>query len=457
MALINANINSSNSNANTFGSFFKNGVSTVFIKQPKIDTETKRLVNQIKCRILPAFNMSLYARPDFKQSTVPYRDLDSGNLDKITRTPEFTPWAQLIRGYTYFGVNKSMFVSPLTGKAYIPSKKGQLYPPDRIDPIVDLVKFIRFNKDVVPTEALQLLERDERGFARYPTAPTNYIISNALIQDSETETWRFGVIAYTQTAYTDLIKTLSVKTGRNEVPVTPEFEDFLFGDITDSKTGSVLTVVSKSMKYSSGGSGSFAGFQLSYDDTTLKGRIPAPELSEADLSKRVILNDDEYLDIWSYQQILNEVLKDGSMPIEVIEMAMNNGNLKPGVTINTDYVEEGKAAQEERDASAPSYERKHTSYAVPQVPTAPSQPTSIPFANSMSTPIAAEPVVNTPVTIQVPTQTTVGAQPVIDNPEEYKTYLDAAEKIKTGQNVGVDVITLYARLAPKYGQVNLQQ
>lgn len=479
MALINTNINSSSETANgsSFGSFFKNGVPTIFIRQPKLDPETKRVVNQLSLRILPSFDFRLYQRPEFKTSVMPYRDLESGEIDKATRTPAFTPWAQLIRGYSFFGVNRSMFVSPLTGKAYIPSKKGVLYPPDRIDPIVDLMKYIRFHKDTVEPAALQLLEKDSRGFAAYPSGPSNFIISNAMIQDSETETWKFAVIAYTQSAYTDLINTLSVKTGRNETPVTPAFEDYLFGDITDVTTGSILTVVSKTMKFNSGGNGRYAGFQVSYDDKTVNGRKPAPALTESDLSKRVILNDDDYLDIWSYQQILDEIVRDGTMPISVIRQAMEEGCLKPGAIIKEELIEEAEAnkAEEYKGQHAYSSVKVANASIPPANPTTPDS-TAIPFAKPIgSDTFLHKDTVSTmqqPISTVMPSVSTVQSsvptvQPSVSPVQqvstetvdltkdpEYAEYLKAVEAITTSNgNAPMEAIMTYTRLCPKFGQV----
>ena len=101
-------------------------------------------------------------------------------------------------------------------------------------------------------------------------------------------------------------------------------DDYLFGDITDPLTGSILTVSLKS-----GNGIPFAGFNISADNRTLNGRraIPQGLITPEILSKRAILNDTDYLDVWSYQQIVDFLVEDGVIPINVIRDGVKPGTI----------------------------------------------------------------------------------------------------------------------------------
>lgn len=324
MIIENCDFGSMNENrSNNYGSFFKNGVTTQIITTPKDG-------NSLEVIILPSIDPSK-GPSSIKTSILPYRETDSDRLDKITQTPAFTHWAKTCRAYTFFGPNKRMFVSSLTGKSYrsVKLKNGKvaMYPMKYLDPIVDIGNWIHFNKDKDPlaNKYSYLINKPEQGSAVLPRKPKDYIISNALIRSKDK--WSYTVIAYTTMAYVDLIKMLSIKTGRNETPVSPEFEDFLFGDITSPVSGSILEVSKKQIETSVDSGGiEFAGFNISLDNKTLKGRIPIDiQINDDILSKRVILNDDEYIDIWSYQKIVNMLVEDEIVPPELIYKACKPG------------------------------------------------------------------------------------------------------------------------------------
>lgn len=303
------------------GSFFKDGVQTQIISAPKEG-------HSLDIIILPSFDMSK-GPSEFKTSYTPYREQNSDLIDPITKTPAFTHWAKSCRAYTYFGNSRQNFVSPLTGKAYrgVKSKRDnklRYYPPYNTDPIVDIANYIFFNKDSIDAASARLFAKSEDGQTKaLPRAPKTYVLSNALVSIDRGD-WQFKVIAYSETAYVDLINILSQMTGKSQNGLTPAFDDYFFGDITDPLTGSILSVSLKS-----GNGISFAGFNISSDNRTLAGRRPIPQglITPEVLSKRVILNDTDYLDIWSYQQIVDFLIEDGSIPINIIRDGVRAGTI----------------------------------------------------------------------------------------------------------------------------------
>lgn len=303
------------------GSFFKDGVQTQIISAPKEG-------HSLDVIILPSFDMSK-GPSEFKTSYCPYREQNSDLIDPITKTPAFTHWAKSCRAYTYFGNSRQNFVSPLTGKAYrgVKSKRDnklRYYPPYNTDPIVDIANYIFFNKDSVDAASSRLFAKSEDGQTKsLPRAPKTYVLSNALVSIDKGD-WQFKVIAYSETAYVDLINILAQMTGKSQNGLTPAFDDYLFGDITDPLTGSILSVSLKP-----GNGISFAGFNISSDNRTLLGRraIPQGLITPEVLSKRVVLNDTDYLDVWSYQQIVDFLIEDGTIPINIIRDGVRAGTI----------------------------------------------------------------------------------------------------------------------------------
>lgn len=303
------------------GSFFKDDIETQIITAPKAG-------HSLDVIILPSFDPNK-GPSEFKSSYIPYREINSDLMDPITNTPAFTGWAKSCKAYSYFGNSRQNFVSPLTGKAYraVKSKKDnkvRYYPPSSIDPIVDITNYIFFNQDKVDAATKRLLERNEKGIQPLPRAPKSYIISNALVS-VDNGPWNFKVIAYSETAYTDLVKMLAWRTPKSQNGLTPAFDDFLFGDITDPLTGSILSVSLKS----TGIGPDFAGFNISDDNMNLPGRraIPAGLITPEILAKRAVLNDTDYIDVWSYQRIVDFLIEDGQIPINIIRDGVKPGTI----------------------------------------------------------------------------------------------------------------------------------
>lgn len=428
---------SSNSSRGPKGSFFKDGVQTQLISAPKEG-------HSLEVIILPSFDMAK-GPSDFKTSYVPYREQNSDLLDPITKTPAFTSWAKSCKAYSYFGNSKQNFVSPLTGKAYrgVKSKRDnklRYYPPAHIDPIVDIANYIFFNKEKVDPATLRLITREEGQVQALPRAPKSFVLSNALVSIDGGD-WQFKVIAYSEMAYIDLINILAQMTGRSQVGVSPNFEDYLFGDITDPITGTILSVSLKS-----GNGISFAGFNVSSDNRTLSGRKPIPQnlVNENILAKRVILNDTDYLDVWSYQQIVDFLVEDGVVPINIIR-----DGTKPGTIVEP----KESFKQEEPTHQFSSAHSQINNSSVQQ---------NISFLGSPHSPTLQSPAVHTTHTTYSNSELTEVKEESIPqsnstnvdvtNDPQFEVYRNLFKTVSSGKASGDDVMN-FLELQKKFGPI----
>lgn len=399
------------------GSFFKGDVETQIITAPKAG-------HSLDVIILPSFDLSK-GPSEFNSSYIPYRETNSDLTDPITNTPAFTGWAKSCKAYTYFGNTRQNFVSPLTGKAYraVKSKKDnkvRYYPPSSVDPVVDITNYIFFHQDEVDPATRRLLDRNERGMQILPRGPKSYIISNALVSVDQGP-WQFKVIAYSETAYTDLVKMLAWRTAKSQNGLTPMFDDFLFGDITDPFTGSILSVSLKS----TGIGPDFAGFNISDNNMDLNGRRAIPEglITKSILEQRVVLNDTDYLDVWSYQRIVDFLVEDGQIPINVIK-----AGTKPGTIV------EPKAEFEPE--SRPQVQQQ---------------------ASTLVTPASASTMIehNIPVSAPEPVANIESDKDLSKDPELAK-YLAIAKTVMEGQATPEDV-QVFLTLQSKFGPASQYQ
>lgn len=405
----------------TKGSFFKDDVDTYFISAPK-EGHTLDVI------ILPSFDYTK-GSSEFKTSYVPYRELNSDLEDPITKTAAFTDWAKSCKGYSYFGNDKMNFVSPLTGKAYNARKskkdgKIRYYPPYNTDPIVDIRNYIFFNQEKVDPRSLKLIQKDEKGIARLPSGPKTYILSNALVSVDNGD-WQFKVIAYTETAYIDLIKTLSISTPKNAYGVTPAFDEYYFGDITDPVTGTILSVTKKS----SGIGPDFAGFNLSPTNVKVDGRRPVPQglITPDILSKRVVLNDTDYLDVWSYQRIVDMLIKDQMIPFTTIRDGVRTGTIveptyddDSGLDTDVQPVEDTKPEVETNLGFLGNKVEEAPKQQMPPIP-----------------------------------QPTPEVKPDPSSDPEYKVYIDVAKRVMSG-SASADEIMQFMNLQTKFGPISEQ-
>lgn len=300
-----------------FGSFTHAGVKTIYASPKK----------QYDVRILPAFDMSLNLEDEaFAKSYVSYRDANE-EQDEDTGTEAFSPWFYMVHGHTYFGLGRRQFLSPLTGTQYYPEGHDPIRDTWKyIDKYVDdiLIKQLAHGKTV-----LDETSKKEKKLPGYlAKTPRQFALMNVLVEGDTRGTWENAVLVCSQTTIKDLKAQLSIQTKRSDnVVITPEWEDYYYGDITDPKKGCITRVMEKSITNSNGGTTRTSGFYLDQapDDDTNHKMIVHP-VTDEDLAKRYRIFDTENVTNLAdketqYQIILDYLVEDGVVPLSVLEVA----------------------------------------------------------------------------------------------------------------------------------------
>ena len=331
-----SNLNSDNNTRGfRYPSFFKDGVEHITFRRPKSDQDT------FKTRILPAFDYDVESNVDlFKTSYAPF--MKSKGI--------YSEWVAFIRGYTWFGDLRTELISPDT--VHIRNFEKYPFPRSGTDPISDLRSFIFFGKrdnktlldgvtPLISDEDYTLIAKplSKNESVKLPAKPRVFAISNALIM--EEGEWKVKILVYSEQVFNVLTTILKQYTPRSYTSIISEnFPDLLFGDITDPVTGSVLygkDIYNPAMKNDIFG----LSPSLSKDNDDLTGRS-CLEVTNDQLAKRYDLSDDEnVLDIWTYERILDLLCKDPMVPIELLKKAEDNGVFK-GRSLNYDLREEGE-------------------------------------------------------------------------------------------------------------------
>ena len=286
----------------SFGEFglFKAGVKVYYLKK-------KETVNM---RIMPARDESFSeSDPAYKTSYVPYR-LDEG-VDKKTGTEAFSPWFYIIKAHRFFGKNGENIVSPRTLRMF-----GETNYDALRDPIDDCFRWV---ESYGTPEQKKQITQPKRGEARRDSAdtysyPKDAVVLNAMVQ--EKGTWENTVVVCSKTAINDLQELLSKFVEPGTTPLDPNWPKYLFGDITDPVNGCIVT---REIRTTATGS-QFNGFKIGDSDrvvaNVLKHDTTAGLAGRADIG--------EMLKIPSYQEIVDFIIKDGTIPLEVVKAACSD-------------------------------------------------------------------------------------------------------------------------------------
>ena len=262
-------------------------------------------------RILPAFDANRFREIDAEYATsyLPYRDKNL-NPDS-TNTEGFTPWYYVFRVHHFLGRLNKSFVSPLTGH------QGS---PVGIDPVLDCYMLCK------KTDSLKhLIEKPKNkadGFNSVVTTPRNMPFFNVLVLQEKQ--WVNAVMYCTISAMDDLKGKLALRAGRNDAVISPEWPDYIYGDITHPTQGLLATsrvskvgtnAIETSCIFFSSRDGVLDGSQTAPVD-------PATPFGQQTLSGRYNLIDPEkVIKVATYDEILDYIVKDGTIPYAVIVAA----------------------------------------------------------------------------------------------------------------------------------------
>ena len=303
------------------------GEPTRTFQSPFFQAEVKslelRTKDVYKLRLLPAFNRDILPDdPSYKISYLPYRRTN-GDIDKVTQTPAFTDWYYIMQGYTWLGRQGKGFLSPLN------LHEGPM--AGGIDPIADCLFYARRHEDPSVKALAKKPENVKNAKAIIPST-RRFCFFNAYAERENA--WDVYACWGSQTTLEDLKTQLAIKGGRGDQIISPAFQEFLYGDVTDPQEGLLATV-----KKGTIGIGNqtletslftFSKNTQSLDGAELFPYDPASEAGQAILAARYDFMDDTVVKVATYQEILDYIVEDGTIPYWLIEEACSNfGTLAP--------------------------------------------------------------------------------------------------------------------------------
>lgn len=294
-----------------FGSFTRGNVPLLVIS-----TKTKHDI-----RILPGFDMSLSLEDEsFDKSYIPYRDPD-GEMDEDTKTEGFTDWFYPVYGYTYFGEQQRRFLSALTGHKYYPAGK---------DPIRDCWKYIDANVNDPAIKAVAMgktfidpatgKEVKKEGYLK--KTPRTFHLLNALAFNEDHDEWENKIVVCTDLAMRDLKKMLSIETGRKDMVISEDWDQYKYGDIAHPTEGCVIRCKEKNIERWTS-----CGFFLEVDPKNAKTNGLKPmKVTEEQLRGRYRIFDTNNVtnlgsEAEQYQYILDILLEEAIVPFDIIKAA----------------------------------------------------------------------------------------------------------------------------------------
>jgi hypothetical protein len=204
------------------------------------------------------------------------------------------------------------------------------------DPIDDCYRWVKNNGG---SEYAYLIDTKGKRMSDFRLSyPKDVVFSNGLRLAEGS--WKSEVLVYTSMALKHLKGLLS----QYPEPGTPlrdeNWPKYMFGDITHPETGVIL----QSASYKSDTGNTFNGFQIGASNKRLQEVRELP-VTEAQLEARADLGSLDVLNIPSYQEIVDFIVRDGSIPLEVIKQAC-------GHMANIDDASAGTLVSRNKEASA---------------------------------------------------------------------------------------------------------
>lgn len=286
--------------------FFHAGVKAIELRNKE----------QYQLRILPAFDRGIPVDdPSFATSYVAYRD---NNLEQeaLTHTPGFTDWYFTFSGYSFLGRQSRSFLSQAS------LFQGSIDPG--YDPVHDCYRYAKRSEDPA-IKALTERPKDQKSHAVIPSV-RRWAFVNAYVDTNNSGVWENKIVYFSSMSMEDLKKKLALRAGRNDAIVSPDWPDFVFGDITDP-LGGLLAKVRKARPYDNTQGIETPCLFFSNQPGTLVGANtwpidPATEEGRAVLYGRYDLSDSEKVTkIASYEALLDYIVQDGTIPYEIIAAA----------------------------------------------------------------------------------------------------------------------------------------
>jgi len=330
--------------------FFHPGVKAIkFIKK-----------NVYGCRILPAFDPTLRGKEGYDTSWVPYRREDV--IDPKVEAGIFSSWYFVIYTYQFLGNEGRGFTSPLTGK-----KNSAL----GIDPLFDCMMMAKKTDNPEWKALIKGGETQAEGYNATLPKPKAMGVLNVYmaLKDGEDMMNFLGVV--NKAAIDDLKEQLNMlrPVKVNEI-ISPEYPNFLYGDVTDPVNGLWATVKERVFNTANMATPCFA---FSQNREILRGHQkypidPASEWGQAVLAGRYKIYDTARVTkVSTAEEILDYMVVDGFLPYDLIERACKDRysvppqNTHPETSWPSDTAaqddpsfDDGSAAPEPAPAPAPA-------------------------------------------------------------------------------------------------------
>jgi len=266
-----------------------------------------RASQSVEVRLLPAFDSTVKkTSKDYKTSVAPYRDR-SGPEDYYTKSPGFSSFYYAVAGFTWYGNNKLSFLSPLTGGST--NRSGAC-------PATDIYKMCYKNED---SSLHNLTQSQGKSDPASVSRVRQFGLLNCHMTNPKTNEEENNVLIITSSCLNQLKKRLSLRAGREDPIISEDFKEFLYGDVTDPKSGSTAFI--RETHIEDNPVLKFAGLFFSNKDGYLEGRQESP-ISDDVLSNRYDISDtEEVTNIRTYDEILEMLVADGAIPYDIIVRA----------------------------------------------------------------------------------------------------------------------------------------
>ena len=285
-----------------------------FHEESDVDAYTASASKPVKLRILPAFDENKRGTKDFPISFTAYRDRDT--TDPQSREPAFHPFYIPVTGYTFYGNNKLSFLTELSRPGVSTYRSG-------IDPVNDIFRYCNGSNDPEIKDLTTRRGGDKNAVTVAPR-PRKFALMNVYMEDPVTQETSNKVLIVTNMAKDKLLRGLSLRAGRGDAVISKDWEEFLYGDVTDPITGCATFVREGHLEDNP--TIKFGGLFFSSKEGYLDGHEPWPLDMEKDgveiLEGRYDIADDSTITrIRNYDEILEMIVADGMVPYHVIQRA----------------------------------------------------------------------------------------------------------------------------------------
>lgn len=316
--------------------------------KPGVKLITPSTKTQFKGRILPDFDWDLGSHDKaFATSWRPYRI--EGSVDR-TGNPILSPFAMTVKAYNYFGATNARFISP-AARYYLADDPDTVSKEDMADPAEDIIEVIE-NSDNPEWRAL--IERHNSEYSVISKASYRVFLNMYGYKPDENKLHNV-VLDVSHAALYDLRDQLNVPSKANDGR-DPDWSQYLLGDVTHPQKG----LVTQARLIQVPGKYKFCGFHFQCQDgdgarDTLENIKEYPVGSDVLKNRYMLWGDNSVFMFYTYQQLVDYFIEDGSIPLELIKQACAH---KANIGTPTSIKETAVAIPESNASKEPPVEKE---------------------------------------------------------------------------------------------------